>query len=84
MPRMILCGNCGSGNVNSKYIWDEDGTLAIQVNCKICGETTVIREAKKYEKPRILAQGEAPVRPCRPNHMPSGRPCYPPAPGNSW
>lgn len=83
MKHMILCQNCGSGNVDSKYIRDARG-LAIQVRCRLCGETTVIRNAREYEKPGILAEGERPVRPCRPNHMPSGRPCNPPAPGNIY
>lgn len=84
MKRMIICPECGSGNVNSKYIWGVQGNLVIQVNCKICGQVSIIDEFRLYEKPRILAEGHAPRRPCRPNDMPSGRPCNPPAPGNSW
>lgn len=79
MPHTILCQNCGSGNVDSKYIWDEDGTVAIQVNCKICSEVTVIRESRKYKRPRVLAEGKDLERP---SDVPGGRPCYPPAPGS--
>jgi len=34
-----------------------------------------------YTKPMILAQSTVQMAQCRPNSMPSGRPCNPPAPG---
>lgn len=36
---------------------------------------------KKFQKPKLLAQGSAQMADCRPNKRPCGRPCNPPGPG---